>query len=81
MNSYPPRASTRLRLRVDRREIAFFKFILEAYEGVALLTTLDPHLGTVELLIGPGCENDVAQIVNDLSRYILVESVNPNIEA
>ena len=50
-----------------------FKFILEAYEGVAVLTTLDPHLGTVELFIGPGCENDVTQIVNDLSKHILVE--------
>ena len=76
MNSYPPKASTRLRLRVDRREIAYFKFILEAYEGVAILTTLDPHLGTVELLIGPGCENDVYQIVKDLSRRILIETVD-----
>ena len=75
MNSYPPRASTRLRLRIDRREIAYFKFILEAYEGVALLTTLDSHLGTVELSIGPGCENDVTEIVNDLSKHILVEVV------
>ena len=73
MNSYPPNASARLRLRVDRREIAYFKFILEAYEGVAILTTLDPRLGTVELLIGPGCENDVNQIVDDLSKHIRIE--------
>lgn len=27
--------------RVDRRDIAYFRFILEAYEGLANLTTLD----------------------------------------
>ena len=73
MNSHPPQASTRLRLRIDRREIAYFKFILEAYEGVALLTTIDPHLGMVELLIGPGCENDVNQLIEDLSGHIRIE--------
>lgn len=73
MNNHPPKASTRLRLRVDRREIAYFKFILEAYEGVALLSTIDPHLGTVELLIGPGCEDDVHRIIKDLSGHIRIQ--------
>ena len=73
MNSHPPKASTRLKLRVDRREIAYFKFILEAYDGVALLSTVDPHLGTVELLIGPGCEDDVDRIVKALSGRIRIE--------
>jgi hypothetical protein len=77
MNRPPPKASTRLRLRVDRREISFFKFVLEAYEGVAILSTIDPHLGTVELMIGPGCESHVDQIIRDLSEHIRIEAV-PN---
>ena len=75
MNCHPPKASPRLKLRVDRREIAYFKFILEAYEGVAILKTIDPHQGTVELMIGPGCERDVDRIVKDLAEHIRIEAI------
>ena len=73
MTCRPPKVSTRRFLRIDRREIAYFKFTLEAYEGVALMRTIDPHLGTVELLIGPGCEDVVAGIIEDLSARIRIE--------
>ena len=73
MKSRPPKASTRRCLRIDRRQIAYFKFILEAYEGVALLRTIDAQQGTVELMIGPGCENDVAHIIEDLASRIRIE--------
>ena len=73
MKSRPPKASTRRSLRIDRRQIAYFKFILEAYEGVALLRTVDAQQGTVELLIGPGCENDVDRMIKDLAIRIRIE--------
>ncbi len=40
--------------RVDRRHIAYFRFILEAYEGMATLSTLDAREGIVVLSI-PEC--------------------------
>ena len=61
------------RYRVDRRKIAFFRFILEAYDGLAILTTLDSGTGLVELNIAPGCEQDVADILHDLKKDILME--------
>jgi hypothetical protein len=39
------------------------RFILEAYEGIGLVTTLDTALAMVELSIAPGCEEEVAQIL------------------
>ena len=33
--------------RVDRREIAFLRFIFEAYDGLAVLETLDPEAGSI----------------------------------
>jgi hypothetical protein len=39
------------------------RFILEAYEGIGMVTTLDADLGMIELSIGPGCEEEVAQIL------------------
>ena len=60
-------------LRVDRREICFIKFIFEAYNGIATITTVDPDQGIVLLCIAPGCENVVEMILQDLKKDILIE--------
>ena len=60
-------------LRVDRKEIAFLKFIFEAYDGIVTITTVDPDQGVVLLCIAPGCENDVEMILQDLKKDILIE--------
>ncbi len=59
--------------RVDRREIAFIKFVIESYDGVGTLSTLDPRAGLVVLRIPPGCEGVVDGIVSDLKQTILIE--------
>jgi Domain of unknown function (DUF4911) len=66
--------------RVDRREIAYLKFILEAYDGLAVVSTLDPQAGIIVLHISPGCETDVETILQDLTREILMEPAQPAIE-
>jgi len=60
-------------LRVDRKEIAFLKFIFEAYDGIVTITTVDPDQGVILLCIAPGCENDVEMILQDLKKDILIE--------
>jgi hypothetical protein len=70
--------TTKQHYRVDRREIAFVRFILEAYDGLAIVTTLDPETGLIEFQIAPGCEQDVALILRDLQRDILMEPVDLN---
>jgi len=59
--------------RVDRREIAFLKFIFEAYDGIVTLTTMDPNQGIVLFCIAPGCEDVVEMILQDLKKDILIE--------
>jgi len=59
--------------RVDRRKIAFLRFIFEAYDGIAGLTTIDPERGIISLHIAPGCENDVEFILQDLKKEILID--------
>ena len=66
--------------RVDRREIAFIRFILEAYDGVAIVKTLDPVAGIVEFQIAPGCEPDFEKIMRDLKRNIMMEPVKPRMK-
>jgi hypothetical protein len=73
-------ATVRRYYRVDRREIHFLKFVLEGYDGVAVVRTVDPLAGLVVLHVGPGCERVVEMIINDLERQIRIEPIELTIE-
>ena len=60
---------------MDRREIAFLKFILEAYDGIVTLTTEDADRGVVTFYIAPGCEKQFTEILQDLKTDIMIEPV------
>ena len=59
--------------RVDRRKIALMKFTLEAYDGVGLLSTVDPLSGLVVIHIPPGRDAEIEAIISDLKNDILIE--------
>ena len=59
--------------RVDRRQIAFIKFIFEAYDGIAGLKTTDPSRGIIVFQIAPGCQEQVQRILQDLKKQIMIE--------
>ncbi|MFZ1982929.1 MAG: DUF4911 domain-containing protein [Desulfatitalea sp.] len=62
--------------RVDRHQINMVKFIFEAYEGIAVVTTLDAAAGWIVLAIAPGCEPTAQEIMVDMGKHFLVESCN-----
>jgi hypothetical protein len=55
--------STSFRLTIDHRKISWLKFILESYEGLAIPVTLDGASGRILLLIGPGAETEVMDLI------------------
>jgi len=61
--------------RVDRREIAFIKFIFEGYDGIAMMRTLDPVKGIIALHIPPECEKHVRAILQDLKKNIHMQAL------
>jgi hypothetical protein len=61
--------------RVDRRQIAFIKFIFEAYDGIAGMRTINPIKGIIKLHIAPGCEEQVDRILQDLKKEILIQRI------
>jgi hypothetical protein len=63
--------------RVDRRRISLIKFIFEAYEGLAVVTTLDPEVGLIALRVAPGCEATAKAVILDLGKDFLVEPAAP----
>ncbi len=60
-------------LRIDRQEICFLRFVFEAYDGIATITTVDPEQGVVLLQIAPGCEEEVAMVLKDLEKQVLIQ--------
>ena len=65
--------TTGLYYRVDRRQINFVRFIFEAYEGLAVVTTLDASKGHIGLAVAPGCEEMAGRIMEDLGKQIRIE--------
>lgn len=49
---------------VRRRDIAYLRFIIESYEGLATLSTVDGKVGIVSLAV-PGC------FVEEMDRLVL----------
>ena len=54
--------------RVDRYEINYIRIILESYDGMAVLKTIDPKLGLIEVLTSPGCDNMIMELIEDLRK-------------
>ncbi len=61
--------------RVDRRQISFLKFIIEAYDGIAVLTTIDPASGIVAIRVAPGCGKEVDEVLDALKSDLLIEDL------
>lgn len=62
-------------LRIRRGDIAYFKFIIESYEGMAVVRTKDAHEAVVELMVAPGWEKDVEEVLEGLRKEIPIESI------
>jgi hypothetical protein len=60
--------------RIDRRQIHYLKFILEGYDGVAVMRTVDSQAGLVVIHVAPGCEFEVNAIIDSLKRQIRIET-------
>jgi hypothetical protein len=73
--------TTRRCYQVDRRRISFVKFILEAYDNVAVVSTVDARRGLVQIRIAPGCESLVDGIVDELSRTFEIIAVEDDTAA
>ena len=66
--------SIRKYYRADRKDISFIKFIVEACEGLAVLSTEDSQMGILKFLIAPGCEEEFEDVIRGLKGEIRIES-------
>ncbi len=59
--------------RVQRQDIAYFKFIIESYEGMAVVRTKDPQEAVIELMVAPGWEEELEKVLEGLQKEITLE--------
>jgi hypothetical protein len=61
--------------RVNRKDIAYMKFVLESYEGLGVFRTVDPGSGIVEVMVPPGLEKDMEMVLEGLRDEISMERI------
>ncbi len=66
-------STSRKLYRVDRKSVCFIRFIFEAYDGIALVETIDPHAACIAVHTAPGCEKEVEAVIRDLGKDHIIE--------
>ncbi|MBI9077813.1 MAG: DUF4911 domain-containing protein [Desulfatibacillum sp.] len=61
------------KFRVDPKEIHFIRFIVEACDGVAIVTTIDAKTGLISFSVPPGREKEAEGIMASLSQSIFMD--------
>ena len=60
---------------VNRRDMVYLKFILEAYEGMNVMSTVDNAAGIILIAIMPGFEDDMDALLAELGTKVTMEPV------
>ncbi len=60
-----------LQLEIKPERIHFLKFILEGYDGLALLSTADARQGIVEIRYPPETESDLNNLLQSIEPQIV----------
>jgi len=68
-----PNRTIEKRYRVHRKAISLIKFILEGYDGLAVVTTRNAARGEISVFIAPGCESMWEAIRKDLSKQVFIQ--------
>lgn len=55
--------------------MVYLKFILEAYEGMNVMSTVDNRAGIIRIAIMPGFVKDMDDLLSDLGKLVAMEQV------
>jgi hypothetical protein len=67
--------------KVAHRDMVFLKFILEAYEGMNVMSTVDNKEGIIRIAIMPGFVEDMDALLAELGKQTVMEPVQWNEDA
>ncbi|HEY4743196.1 MAG TPA: DUF4911 domain-containing protein [Desulfuromonadaceae bacterium] len=61
--------------KVARADMVYLKFILEAYEGMNVMSTVDNTAGIIRIAVMPGFEQDMAGLLAELGTRVAMAPV------
>jgi len=64
--------------KVRHRDMVYLKFILEAYEGMNVMSTVDNVAGIIRIAIMKRFEADMDGLLAELGRQVSMEAVEWN---
>ena len=68
-------------LRIDPSSVFFFRFILEGYDNMFVLSTVDPRAGLVEVRAVKGSVKDLLLILKSLKSIIGLDRMDSRCNA
>ena len=66
----PHNDSIQWQVEVDKKDIAYIVSIFEGYDYLAVVRTIDPSRGLIELMISPDFLEDTIKLTKALAREI-----------
>lgn len=57
-----------INILIDRKDIALFKYLFEAYENLATVSTIDPQKAMLEIIIPEGNLGTVMDILRNMDE-------------
>ena len=65
----------RISLRVDRRDIFYIHYIMEGYDGLSTVSTLDQSMGLIQLTYPETCRGDLIDLIHALQAEDVIKEV------
>jgi hypothetical protein len=63
-------------LKLKPKDIVFVQFIIEGYEGLATVTTIDNQTAIIQVAIMPDFVSEVMCILESLRKQLSIEEIN-----
>ena len=60
-----------MQLHISPDRIHYLKFILEGYDGLAIMSTVDAMQGVVEVRYPPEAEKDLTELLAEINHAII----------
>lgn len=61
--------------RIKKKDIAPVQFIVESYEGMASVTTIDPQEAIIGIFIMPGFEEIIEELLLELKKNYSLQEI------
>jgi len=71
----------KITLRIDPSSVYFFRFILEGYDNMFILSTVDQRAGLVDVRAAKGSVNDLLLILRSLKSVIGLDRIDSRCNA